>query len=103
MFFGFSGGKTQQIWVSQKIHFRAFCVPATSLPGLSGPEFCNIFVISIALDKIESDSRLQCYIGDLRGILSLGVAHIVCTLFPKASKARSVSVAFSQLFLFPLH
>ena len=65
--------------------------------------FVTFFLISIALDKIESDSRLQCYIGDLRGILSLGVAHIVCTLFPKASRARSVSVAFPQFFLFPLH
>ena len=30
MFFGFSGEKTQQIWVSQEIRFRAFCVPGTS-------------------------------------------------------------------------
>ena len=27
MFFGFSGGKTQQIWVSQKIRFCAFVSP----------------------------------------------------------------------------
>ena len=28
--FHFSGGKTRQIWVSQKIRFHVFCVPATS-------------------------------------------------------------------------
>ncbi len=66
-------------------------------------EKSSLFLSSVALDKIEFDSRLQCYIGDVRGIPFLGVVHIVCTLFPKASRVRSVGVAFPQLFLFPLH
>jgi hypothetical protein len=61
------------------------------------------FLISETLDKIESNSRLQCCIRDLRGIPPLGVAYTVCTLFTKASRARSVSVALPQLSLFPLH
>ena len=65
--------------------------------------FVTFFVISVKLDKIESDPCLQCYIGDLIGISPLGVAHTVCTLFPEASRARSVSVADRQLYLFPLH
>ena len=78
-------------------------IVGASLPGLLGPEFCNIFLISETLDKIESNSRLQSYIGDLRGIPPLGVAHTVCTLFTNASRVRSVSVALPQLSLFPLH
>ena len=34
--------------------------------------------------------------GDFRGIPPLGVEHTLCTLFPKASRARSISVAFSE-------
>ena len=78
-------------------------VRITSFPGLLGPEFYNIFFISETLDKIESNSRLQCYIGDLRGIPPLGVAHSMCTLFTKAKRARFVSVALPQFSLFPLH
>ena len=34
--------------------------------------------------------------GDLRGIPPLGAEHTVCTLLPKAARARSIRVAFSE-------
>ncbi len=52
--------------------------------------FVTFFLISERLDKIESNPRLQCYIGDSRGVPPLGVAHTMCTLFTKLRSSYKV-------------
>ena len=44
--------------------FTLFLVRATSLPGLLCFQFCNIFLASGYLVKLESTSHHKCYIGD---------------------------------------